>query len=233
MLKADFHSHTSDDPVDEIAHSAEQLINSVAQRGFQVLAITCHTALVYDDYLVEYAQRKDITLIPGLEADIDNRHVLILNPHPDHLTASSFGELRRIGKMDAVFIAPHPYYPGGTSLMEKLEQNIDMFDAVEYSNFYLPGLNFFNRRAERTARRYGLPMVGSSDIHVMPYEDSTYTWIDAEPSLDSILDAIRSRRVRAETRPRPVKHVANMLRYAWAQDRRDREKKRRLKESRP
>ena len=231
LLKADLHSHTSDDPIDEIAHSAEQLIDRVAEKGVHVLAITCHAALVHDEYLLEYARQKGITLIPGMEADIEQRHVLILNPHPDHLTVSTFDELREIGKQDAVIIAPHPYYPGGSSLMGKLEANIDLFDAIEYCNFYLPFLNIFNWQASRIARRYKLPMVGSSDTHVMPYEDSTFTWIDAEPDLTSILNAIRNGHVQVESRPRPLVHVANMLLYAFGQARRDHIKKRPLKES--
>ena len=56
-LKADLHTHSGDDPRDRIGYSSEQLIDRVAERGVDVLAITCHEANVYTESLAEYAQR--------------------------------------------------------------------------------------------------------------------------------------------------------------------------------
>lgn len=216
-LKADFHTHTSDDPWDRIDHSAEMLIDAAARKGFEVLAITCHATLVYDQYLAEYARRGGILLIPAMEAVIEGKHVVILNPDGEQARASTFEELRGLGRRDAVFVAPHPFFPSSKALGGKLAEHIDCFDAIEYSSFYVRGLNF-NRRALRTARRYGLPMVGTSDTHVLPYAGNTFTWVGAEPTVGSVLDAIRSGGVEVETRPHGPGYAARVLRFSMREN---------------
>lgn len=224
-LKAELHAHCSDDPRDDIDHSAEMLIDAVAAKHYDVLAITCHGALVYNEYLAEYARRRDVLLLPGIESYLDGRHVLILNPGPEHLAATTFAELRAAGPGDAAVIAPHPFYPGRVNVREKLFEYRDVFHAVEYCNFYVRGLNF-NRRAEKAARELGLPLIGTSDTHVLPFDDSTFAWIQAEREAASVIRAVRSGAVRLQTRPRPLKHVGNMLRFAARQAWRDRHARR-------
>ncbi len=201
-LKTDLHTHAADDPFDTLSYSAEMLIDAVAAAGMDVLAITCHDLNPYQDRLAEYATRRNVLLVPGIEKFISKKHVLILNPHPDHLLADSFEELRAIGRKDAAFIAPHPYYPAPSSLISDLVRHIDLFDAIEWSSLYVRGLNP-NRWAARTASRFGLPLLGTSDTHGLPYMDTTYSWIEAESSPFGIVQAIRAGRVTLETRPKP------------------------------
>jgi predicted metal-dependent phosphoesterase TrpH len=212
-LKADLHTHTADDPHDCIHYTTEELIDAAAAAGVHVLAVTCHNARVYSKESADYAKARGVLLIPGVEQDIEGRHVLILNPEEQHLLVRTFSELRRIGKGNAVFIAPHPFYPIGCSLRRKFVENADLFDAVEYAAFYQVGCNF-NRKAVRAARELGLPMVGNSDTHLLPYCDSTYSWIDAEPDIDAVLDAIRQGRTEVVTRPRPLRAFLSMLFYS-------------------
>ena len=176
------------------------LLEDAAAKGFQTVSITCHEILVYDEYLAEYAGQLGIVLIPGIEANVDGRHVLILNPDREQAAATTFGDLRRLGKRDAVIIAPHPYYPIGPSLREKLSQYGHMFDAVEYNAMFTRMLNF-NRRAVRWARAHGKPMVGNGDVHRLRQLGTTYSLVDAEPTPDAICAAIREGRVRVEAEP--------------------------------
>ena len=202
-LKADFHTHCADDPCDELHHSAEMLIEAAAQSHVDVLAITCHEYVAHTARLEVYAHVRGILLIPGIERTIDGRHVVILNPDSEQAAASTFAELRQLGRRDAAFIAPHPFYPSIRALGRDLDANIDVFDAIEYCSLYMSGLNF-NRRAMRLAKRSGLPMAGSSDTHELPYRDSTHTWVEAEPTVQGVIEAIRAGRVSVATRPRPV-----------------------------
>lgn len=201
-LKADLHTHAADDPFDSLSYSAEMLIDAVAAAGIGVLAITCHDLNLYTDRLSEFARRRGVLLVPGIEKFIGRKHVLILNPHADHLAATSFDALREIGRKDAAFIAPHPYYPAPSSLLHDLVRNIDLFDAIEWSSLYMRGLNP-NWWARRTAARFGMTLVGNSDTHKLPYEDTTFSWIEAEPTPKGIVDAIRAGRVSLDTRPKP------------------------------
>jgi predicted metal-dependent phosphoesterase TrpH len=212
-LKADFHTHTADDPHDCIRYSAEALIDAAAATGVQVLAITCHNACVHREEHSAYARSQGILLIPGVEQEIEGAHVLILKPAEGHLRARTFEELRRVEKGGAVFIAPHPFYPLGCSLRGKLIEHADLFDAVEYASFYQYGCNF-NRKAVRVARDLGLPMVGNSDTHLLPYCDSTYTLVRSECSVEAVLDAIRLGRTEVVTRPRPLGSFLAMFSYS-------------------
>ena len=222
-LKADFHTHSSDDPRDEIAYSAESLIDAAAAKGIEVLALTCHGARIYDPYLAEYARHRGILLIPGIEANINGCHVLILNPDEEQARASTYEDLRRLGPRNAAIIAPHPFYPAGSAVQQDLIRNADVFHAVEISGFYFLGVNF-NRKAERVARKLNLPLVGNSDTHVLPYVDNVHTRILAEPAIESVIEALRSGRVEVVAAPRPLRDVANMMRFAVEQFVRDRQK---------
>ena len=42
MLKVDLHTHTSDDPVDDVPYSTYELIDRAAQLEYHALAITLH-----------------------------------------------------------------------------------------------------------------------------------------------------------------------------------------------
>ena len=203
-LKADLHTHTADDPYDTLAYSAEMLIDEAAHAGVEVLAITCHEFNAYSASLSRYAHGQGILLMPGLEKFVSGKHVLIINPHEEHLRATTFQELRAMGRLGAAFVAPHPYYPTPNSLMGELKSNIDLFDAVEWSSLYLRAMNP-NLWAARIARTHGLPVLGTSDTHSLPYEDTTFSWIEAEPTIEGIVGAIRAGRVTLESRPkRPV-----------------------------
>ncbi|GMW01147.1 MAG: hypothetical protein AMXMBFR84_22840 [Candidatus Hydrogenedentota bacterium] len=200
-LKADLHTHACDDPYDVLPYSAEMLIDAVAEAGVDVLAVTCHGTNVYGTRMAEYALRRHILLVPGSELFIEGRHVVALNPSREHMAAKTFDELRRAGRQNAAFFAPHPYYPSPRSLGGKLSRNADCFDAVEYASLYATGLNL-NRLAVRTARKHRLPMIGTTDTHSLPYYCETYSWLEAEPTVDGVIDAIRQGRIEVSTKPR-------------------------------
>lgn len=212
-LKADLHTHCADDPRDRIDYSAEMLIDAVAQLNFDVLAIALHKRVGYTERLAAYARERGILLIPAIELRVENKHVLVLNPDAEQVHAQTFAELRRLGRRGAAFIAPHPFYPGRSCLHGRLVENIDLFDGIEYCSLYLRGLNP-NRKAVRVARRFGLPLIGTSDTHAMPFSDSTFSMIEArEASTEAVVDALRQGRVSLVTRPRPVLHAALMVTF--------------------
>ena len=55
-------------------------------------------------------------------------------------------------------MAPHPFFPIGASLRDKMHAYARLFDAVEYNAMFTTALNF-NRRALRWARWHGKPLV--------------------------------------------------------------------------
>jgi predicted metal-dependent phosphoesterase TrpH len=209
LLKADLHTHTAEDPKDKITYGAEELILKAAGQGFEVLAITNHQCLTFDQDLFSLARDHGLLLIPGMEVKIQNRHVLILNP-PEGKTLECFSDLAALNRPDCLVIAPHPYYPGFHSLNGYLTRHLEFFQALEYCHFYTTHLNF-NRRAMRLSQTSGLPLVGTSDAHFLDQLGTTYSLIQAEKDMESIFSAIRRGKVKVVTRPLTLFRVAGIM----------------------
>lgn len=211
-LKADLHAHAGDDPLDRLGYSAEMLIQGAAQLKFEVLAIACHTRVAYTLRLAQFAAERGVLLVPAVELLVEGKHVVVLNPNGQQAKATTFEELRTTGERSGLAYAPHPFYPARTCLHRALDENSDLFEAVEYSSAYFRGLNP-NRRAVTAARRHAVPLVGTSDAHSLPYEPCTFSWVEVqEKSIRGVIDAVRAGRVEVETRPLPWH---SMPRMAW------------------
>ena len=200
-LKADLHLHTSEDPKDKVRYSARQLIDHASREGFDVLAITNHDVCTYNDFLRDYAAKNGILLIPGIELSVEEKHTVLLNATDNFpQKIQSLQELRDYKGENSLVIAPHPYFPMFQALKSKLEEYVDVFDAVEYTHFYFPRINY-NKKAERKAREFNLPLIGVSDAHLLRQVGSTYSLIDAEKTLEAVIGAIRKERVEIVTQP--------------------------------
>jgi predicted metal-dependent phosphoesterase TrpH len=202
-LKVELHTHTSDDPADDIPHTALQLIDRAADLGYQALAITLHDRQLDLAPLCAHAARRGLVLIPGVERAIQGRHVLLLNFSPEAERVETFEDLAALKQRErGLVIAPHPFFPLSSCLGRIMDQYPDVFDAVEVNAMYMRGVNF-NRRAIRWARRHAKPMVGNGDIHRLTQLGTTYSLVDAAPDAQSICDAIRLGRVEVRTEPLP------------------------------
>jgi len=199
-LKADLHLHTKEDPQDSVKYSGRELIDQAYLKGFDVLAITNHGQVTYDNYLAEYARERGIILIPGVEATIGKKHVLLLNMDYSFHRIRTFGDLKLLKDEACLIIAPHPFFPSFTSLNSKLEKHLDIFDAIEYSHCYLEKINF-NRKAEDLAKKLSFPLIGTSDAHFLWQIGTTYSLVEAEKDLESIIAAIKEGKVEIVTEP--------------------------------
>lgn len=77
FLKIQFHLHTGLDPHDAIKHTEKELIDATAKLQYDVIAITCHNTLVFNEELFQYAAKKNILLIPGIEKTIAAHHGVV------------------------------------------------------------------------------------------------------------------------------------------------------------
>jgi len=195
-LKAQLHVHTKQDPHDNIKHTEKEKIDYAAKHGYDVMAISCHNVLIYNEDLKKYAAEKRILLIPAIEKTIENKHVLILNATIESQKIETFNDLRLYKKKNpqCLIIAPHPYYPGKESLRNKLDENIDIFDAIEYSWFHSKRINKANEKAIKTAEKNNLPILGTSDNHLLRYFDNTYSIIESKKNIESIFNAIKAKK---------------------------------------
>ena len=201
-LKADLHLHTAEDPLDRVRYTAKELISKAADEGFDVISITNHHQMTFNQDLFSHAQEKGILLIPGVELTIQRRHVLVLNP-PPHKKCLDFPSLSNLRRPETLIIAPHPYYPGMYSLNGYLLEHLELFDALEYCHFYSRMINF-NRRAVEVSHSSGLPLIGNSDAHFFSQLGITYSLVYAEKNLESVFEAIRQDKLKIVSRP--LKH---------------------------
>ena len=200
QLKADLHIHTADDPFDRIRYTSREIIERAAEEGFEVLAITNHLVNCYSEDLAKFASDRGILLIPGTEGAIKRKHVLILNMGRKAEEAQSLEELKRVREDGGLIIAPHPYFPSISSLRGEVEENLELFDALEYCSYYFRWMNF-NKRAVRKAKSFGIPLIANSDSHVKWQFGRTYSYIEAEKSVDGVIDAVKKGRVKIVSTP--------------------------------
>lgn len=201
MLKVELHAHSSDDPVDDIAHTTAELIDRAAALGYHALAVTLHDRQLDLAPFEDLAAERGVVLIPGIERTIHGKHVLLLNFPRGAEEVSSFDDLRALRRRErGLVIAPHPFFPAPTCLRGLMDVHADVFDAVERNAMFTAALDF-NRRGEAWARAHGLPVVGNGDVHRLRQLGTTYSLVDAEPRPDAICEAIRDGRVEVVSRP--------------------------------
>ncbi|MBI4639804.1 MAG: PHP domain-containing protein [Candidatus Tectomicrobia bacterium] len=219
QLKIDLHLHTSEDPKDRIRHSARELIEKAKAFGFDALAITNHNARLYTEELRLYAEERGILLIPGVEATIEGKHVVLLNMEYEAGEINTFEDLRKRKREEGLILAPHPFFPSKKALHSKLLEHLDLFDAIELCHFYTRQIDF-NKRAISLSREYGLPLVGTSDTHKLWQFNTTYSLVTAEEKkIGSVLEAIKKGKVEVVSTPlslikisvRGVKSVISVL----------------------
>jgi len=211
LLKADFHIHTREDPHDFIRYTAVELLHAAARQGFQVIALTCHNKRIHTEDLRRRAGDLGILLIPGVEAAIEGKHTLLLDMPYSRLRVRTFAHVRALKRDGGLVIAPHPFFPAPKCLGSKLRENLDLFDAIEFSHFYTRRLDF-NRRAVEYARRMDMPLVGTSDCHRLWQLGTTYTLVEVEEkTVPAVFAAIRAGRVRVVTAPlRPLDRLRGL-----------------------
>src|SRR5262245_26392240 len=132
-MKVDLHIHTADDPIDSIPYTTVELIDRAAELGYGALAITLHDRQLPLRDIQPYARDRGITLIPGVERTLQNRHILLLNFPAVADTVDSFESLARLkaAHPEGLVVGPHPFFPYPTCLRGLMDRHADLLDAVE------------------------------------------------------------------------------------------------------
>ena len=210
-LKIDLHTHTADDPEESVRHSSCALIDKAQSLGYDALSITNHNGISFSRYLQDYARERGIILIPGTEVTIQGKHVLIVNAHEGFLNARTLGDIRNMKNGECLVVAPHPFYPGLSSLLWQVQQNVEVFDAIEFSWFYHERINF-NKFAVRMAERYNMPLICTSDCHRLEKFGCAYSLVEAEKDPDAIIEGVKKGRVQLVAEPL---HLLEFTQYGF------------------
>ena len=193
-LKIQLHCHTKSDPIDLLLHTDKELIDRAAKEGFEVLAITCHNKRVFSESLRKYAEDKGILLIPGIEKDIEKKHILIINAAEDIKNVYNFEDLRkyRLTHPESLIIVAHPYTPQPYSIgHKKLIKHQNLFDMIEWNGFYTKSLNW-NKKSMDAAMKLDKPVIGNADCHHLNYLSYTYSYLKANKDINSIIQTLKN-----------------------------------------
>jgi predicted metal-dependent phosphoesterase TrpH len=201
--RVELHSHSQGDPVDTyIEHSVFEHIDQAKKVGLDAIAITWHRKACVHPEAAVYARERGVLLIAGMEAEIERRHLVVLNVAADDLPVkSTWDDIRalRRRKPEVFVLAPHPFYPHPTCLGRRLQGNADCIDAVEWCivhHNWVPGHLNPNLRAARWAQQHGKTVVACSDAHTLAAIGRNASTVEAdELTTEAIFRAIRAGRV--------------------------------------
>lgn len=211
-VKASLHIHTKEDVRDGhfIKYNIYKLINKARSFDFKVIAITGHEKYLFTEDHFNYAEKKGILLIPGIELSLDNiffkcSHIIVLNCKKEVEKIKTIAELKKYKtKHPEIFIfPPHPNYGFFESIgIQKLIENISLFDAIEHSWFYSKQFNW-NKDVKKIARAYNLPFIATSDAHTLEYLNTDYLMIDINKlTKEDIFRAIKNKKYKNITAPK-------------------------------
>jgi predicted metal-dependent phosphoesterase TrpH len=208
-MKFDLHIHSN---YSDGRASVKEIIQAAKRRGLDGIAITDHDIMkgipVARRYIKE--QKLDLLLIPGIEVNTSEGHLLVLGvDKPPHKKMSPEETIDDAHDLGGIANVPHPYHPFRHAL-----GRIPDADAVEvYNSKHLFGLA--NGRAKFEAGRRGMTMVAGSDSHFAETVGLGVTEIEAE-DVDSVLEAIRAGRTRILGRRTPPKFfIGNTVTYIY------------------
>jgi len=211
-LRCDLHIHTNHSRDGE--SSVEEVIRRAEETGLDVIAITDHDTVTGALYAMTVPT--SIIIIPGIEVSTKQGHLLVLGVTEAIPPGLGVRETIAIARsMGGVTILPHPFHMWRHGVGLKLKEAILLVDAVEaFNSRFIVGAA--NRKAAMMARRYGKPCIGGSDAHHWRYVGYGTTIIDAEPSTDAILAAIREGKTIASCRMTPLRtYTRQSLRSTW------------------
>jgi predicted metal-dependent phosphoesterase TrpH len=201
-FRVDLHNHCQGDPVDPLTHTIFEHIDQARKVGLDAIAMTWHRRVCSDAAAFDYARERGLLLIPGMEAEVGGKHVVIVGLRDGDLPGrTNWDEIRalRARKPGVIVMAAHPFYPHPSCLNRRINEGIDCIDVVEWCSLHvnwLPSRVSPNLRAARWAQRHGKPLMACSDAHSPAAIGRTPSTVEAEAlTEEAILDAVRAGRI--------------------------------------
>ncbi len=183
-MKIDLHVHSNYSSDSLI--TPQQLVYSARKCGLDGVAITDHDRL---DGAQKIAEETDLLIIPGMEITSLDGHIVGLNlQKPVSPGCTAERTVEKIHEAGGTAIACHPAGLFKGSLGDKTNVS---FNAVEVINASSIPFSYSVKRANSLAQRLRLPQVAGTDAHLAAEIGLAYTLVEAEPTVDSVIEAVR------------------------------------------
>lgn len=212
MLACDLHVHTSFSKDGE--SGIAEVIRRAEAAGLDAIAITDHDTVQGALAALEIPTR--LVIIPGIEISTRQGHLIALGITEKIPSGMDVMDtITQARKSGALLILPHPYHIWRHGVGRKLRSALYAVDAIEvFNSRYIVGSA--NIKAAKMARRMGKPCVGGSDAHNARYIGFGRTLVDAEPDVESILQAIREGKTTPAGKMTPLpSYTRQALRNTW------------------
>jgi len=192
MFRVDLHLHTifSSDSMIRPKHIVDQLNAHPLVKG---VAITDHNTLEGYFQVRKLANAyEDLVILPGIEVTTDKGDIVILGIEEKPTPPATLNSAVDFAKaMDGIVVIPHPYRSLGIG---ELATNIEAH-AIEVLN--PTATNKENMQARELAKARNLPGVAGTDAHSTKEMWTVFTEVNAQPTVEGVLGAIRKGFVKA------------------------------------
>ena len=194
----------------------KDIISQSIKIGLDAIAISDHNSIKGSNEACQLAKNiDDFLVIPSIEISSKKGHILGFGVEtliPKDLSPEETVE--RIHDEGGIAIVPHPFssYRNGLFFKNKktMKSLVDFkgikgfnsIEGLEVRNArYILGVSNF--KANKLAKKYNLAKIGSSDSHFLEsigdcYSEINDNDISAEPTVDDIIEAIRSKKTIAK-----------------------------------
>ena len=194
LVRVDFHVHSmySSDSI----ITQKDLVFFAKKRSLDALAITDHNQV---DGALSLAEKTDVLIIPGIEVSTQSGHVVGLNVNKNIPKGLSVNEtVDCIHDAGGLAVACHPFAWFKGSLKKNINEKFDAIETINSSAF--PFLRCKKKSVE-LAKKFNLAQIAGTDAHNPQSIGLAYTLLEADLTIDSILQAILEKRCQVFGNP--------------------------------
>ncbi|MCK5017450.1 MAG: PHP domain-containing protein [Candidatus Peribacteraceae bacterium] len=201
-IKLDLHIHSKFSK--DGTMTPEQIISIAKNVGLDGIAVTDHNTIKGG---IETAKICDDNFIVIVGSEIMTTHGEIIGlglteDVQDGLTPLETCKL--IKKQGALVVVPHPFDKFRKGVGSELEKIVEHVDAIETFNSRTM-MTKFNKKADEFSEKYNVPRIASSDSHFPDEIGSSYTILNCELDVKSILNEIKSGKTEISCRKTGIK----------------------------
>jgi len=167
----------------------KDLVFFAKKRSLDAVAITDHNQI---DGALLLAKKTDLLIIPGIEVSTQSGHVVGLNVNNNIPKGMSVNEtVDCIHDAGGLAVACHPFAWFKGSLKKNITEKFDAIETINSSAF--PFLRCKKKSVE-LAKKFNLAQIAGTDAHNPQSIGLAYTLLEADLTIDSILQAILKKR---------------------------------------